>query len=228
MTSINYNEFQAGQGVSAPALNQNFSLTNTAIETLESSVNSSITTLTSSVGLKANKNGSSAEKFNVAAATEDTQAVNLSQLNTRLAPLSPTGSVIWFAGSTVPTGYLLCDGSLISRVTYADLFSVIGVIYGVGDGSTTFALPQLTDNRFIEGSSTVATKNNAALTVKFARNTIPITSTLVMGSNYTGYIAGVHEGAESHAINDVLSGNVTFNNPTVRPKSLTLLPCIKY
>lgn len=53
----------------------------------------------------------------------------------------PSGSVFPFAGTTVPDGFLLCDGSEVSRVTYAKLFEVIGEIYGKGDGSTTFNLP---------------------------------------------------------------------------------------
>jgi microcystin-dependent protein len=46
-----------------------------------------------------------------------------------------------FAGSTAPEGYLMCDGSAISRTTYSALFAVIGTTYGAGDGSTTFNLP---------------------------------------------------------------------------------------
>ena len=53
----------------------------------------------------------------------------------------PVGTIIPFAGNSVPQGYLLCDGSAISRTTYASLFAVIGTIYGAGDGSTTFNLP---------------------------------------------------------------------------------------
>lgn len=56
---------------------------------------------------------------------------------------SPTGSITMFAGSTAPTGYLICDGSAVSRTTYAGLFTVIGTTYGTGDGSTTFNLPNL-------------------------------------------------------------------------------------
>jgi len=58
-------------------------------------------------------------------------------------PSSPTGVINSFAGSTAPSGWLLCDGSAVSRVTYSALFAVIGTIYGVGDGSTTFNLPNL-------------------------------------------------------------------------------------
>jgi microcystin-dependent protein len=53
----------------------------------------------------------------------------------------PIGWVIDWAASTLPTGYLYCDGSVISRTTYADLFTVIGTTFGAGDGSTTYALP---------------------------------------------------------------------------------------
>ena len=62
----------------------------------------------------------------------------------------PVGSVIAFAGSTAPTGFLICDGTAVSRTTYADLFTAVGVIYGSGDGSTTFNLPDLR-GEFIRG-----------------------------------------------------------------------------
>ena len=55
----------------------------------------------------------------------------------------PAGSIISFAGAAAPTGYLLCDGSAVSRTTESDLFGVIGTTYGAGDGSTTFNLPDL-------------------------------------------------------------------------------------
>lgn len=57
----------------------------------------------------------------------------------------PVGAIIPFAGSTIPGGWLLCDGSTVSRTDYSELFAVIGTTYGAGDGSTTFALPSLID-----------------------------------------------------------------------------------
>lgn len=57
----------------------------------------------------------------------------------------PIGTIIPFAGNSIPQGYLLCDGSAISRTNYASLFAVIGTIYGAGDGSTTFNLPDLSN-----------------------------------------------------------------------------------
>ncbi|CAI8813467.1 tail fiber protein [Chryseobacterium sp. IT-36CA2] len=62
----------------------------------------------------------------------------------------PPGSVFYRASSTIPTGYLECNGSAVSRTAYADLFSVIGITYGTGDGSTTFNLPDLR-GEFIRG-----------------------------------------------------------------------------
>ena len=54
---------------------------------------------------------------------------------------TPTGAVISFAGGSVPTGWLLCDGTAVSRTTYAALFTAIGTAFGAGDGTTTFNLP---------------------------------------------------------------------------------------
>ena len=52
-----------------------------------------------------------------------------------------TGMISLYGGTTPPEGWLICDGSAISRTTYASLFSVIGTTYGEGDGSTTFNIP---------------------------------------------------------------------------------------
>ncbi len=64
----------------------------------------------------------------------------------------PAGVIIPFAGTSVPAGYLLCNGAAVSRTDYANLFAAIGTLYGAGDGSTTFALPDLRD-RVLQGSS---------------------------------------------------------------------------
>jgi len=59
------------------------------------------------------------------------------------ARVAPTGIVVPFAGSAAPTGWLLCYGQAISRTTYATLFGVVSTAYGIGDGSTTFNVPDL-------------------------------------------------------------------------------------
>jgi microcystin-dependent protein len=55
----------------------------------------------------------------------------------------PVGSVTAFAGSSAPSGWLLCGGQTVSRTQYSGLFLTIGTTYGAGDGSTTFTLPDL-------------------------------------------------------------------------------------
>lgn len=64
-------------------------------------------------------------------------------LTATAGPSTETGSLVPFAGATPPSGYLLCDGSAVSRTTYAALFAVIGTDWGPGDGSTTFNVPDL-------------------------------------------------------------------------------------
>lgn len=56
---------------------------------------------------------------------------------------SPVGSIFMFAGESIPAGYLNCDGRAVSRGNYAELFAAIGVLWGPGDGATTFNLPDL-------------------------------------------------------------------------------------
>lgn len=85
-----------------------------------------------------------------------------STFNTADTNYMPTGTVLPFAGNTIPNGYLLCDGSAVSRSTYANLFNVIGTLYGAGDGSTTFNLPNLVE-RFVEGGSSSGEVKNAGL-----------------------------------------------------------------
>lgn len=68
------------------------------------------------------------------------------QLATEYSPPTmtlPTGLITPFGGTVVPERWLLCDGSAISRSTYAALFSVLGTVFGSGDGSTTFNLPDM-------------------------------------------------------------------------------------
>jgi phage-related tail fiber protein len=64
--------------------------------------------------------------------------------------LIPTGMIAPFAMSTAPTGWLECDGSAVSRTTYSDLFAALSTTHGVGDGSTTFNVPDLR-GEFIRG-----------------------------------------------------------------------------
>lgn len=77
----------------------------------------------------------------------------------------PTGSMFPFAGNSAPVGFLLCQGQTVSRTTYSALFNVISTTYGVGDGSTTFALPD-TRSRVLVGSGQGSGLTNRALGAK--------------------------------------------------------------
>lgn len=71
--------------------------------------------------------------------------------------LVPVGTVVEYAAAAAPTGWAICDGSAISRSVYAALFSVIGTLYGVGDGSTTFNLPDCRARTIVGYDSGAAT-----------------------------------------------------------------------
>ena len=109
----------------------------------------------------------------------------------------PAGMVMYFANATVPQGWLQCNGAVISRATYVDLFSAIGTVYGTGNGSTTFNLPDFR-GQFLRAwpstTPTVATFtgtiNNAATPTPAAGNILTVstapTGTLRIGQVITG------------------------------------------
>jgi microcystin-dependent protein len=90
---------------------------------------------------------------------------NASTIDEFLSYATPVGAMLDFAGPQAPPGWLICDGRLISRVTYSQLFAVIATYWGAGDGSTTFALPP-TPGRAMVGPGTVIDElgNSLALT----------------------------------------------------------------
>jgi microcystin-dependent protein len=115
----------------------------------------------------------------------------------------PTGSMVPYVGATAPTGWLLCDGTPVSRTTYADLFAVIGTKAGIGDGSTTFALPDMKD-RFLGGNLLTATQyaqNAGAVTPNAAFSAPAHTHTQGgHGHTFTGS-SHSHDIAHDHADN---------------------------
>lgn len=76
------------------------------------------------------------------------------------ALLVPVGGLMMWGTGTAPSGWLLCDGSAVSRTTYSGLFAVIGTTFGVGDGSTTFNLPTFVD-RFPVGAGSSYSLNSS-------------------------------------------------------------------
>ncbi len=78
-----------------------------------------------------------------------------------IPPTEATGTIKMFGGTSAPTGFALCDGSAISRTTFATLFAVIGTTFGSGDGSTTFNVPDM-GGRVPAGKEASATRLTSA------------------------------------------------------------------
>lgn len=145
----------------------------------------------------------------------------VSSLQTLVNSAAPTGVVQAYAGNTVPSGWLLCDGSAVSRTQYSGLFNVISTTYGSGDGSTTFNLPNLL-NKFIEGSNTAGTEKSAGLpNLKW---TFP-TGKHATGAGWDGG-SGVWYSTYSINANDI---NPIYRDEinTVQPPALTMKYIIK-
>ena len=90
--------------------------------------------------------------------------------------MTPIGGMMEFGGSAAPAKWLLCNGAAISRADYADLFTVIGTAYGVGNGTTTFNLPDLRGRSpyGVGGASVPALGNTAgAEAVALSINNLP-------------------------------------------------------
>lgn len=86
----------------------------------------------------------------------------------------PTGTITMFGGSTAPSGWLICDGSAVSRTTYSALFTVIGTTYGAGNGSSTFNLPNLQGKFALGKSSSYALgSTGGAATVSLTTANLP-------------------------------------------------------
>lgn len=147
----------------------------------------------------------------------------------------PTGVILTFGGSTVPEGFLLCNGAAISRTTYAKLFAAIGTLYGAGDGSTTFNLPDMRD-KFAEGAGTytVGTAVEAELpniTGEFTGSASNITSgAFSVVSASTGYLKldGSYSDCRIYSFNASRSSSIYGNSTTVQPNSLVFYYMIKY
>lgn len=113
--------------------------------------------------------------------TSSLQAATKSYVDQR----APAGAIMAYAANSAPTGWLLCDGSAVSRTTYAALFSVISTTWGIGDGSTTFNVPDLR-GQFLRGYDDRATATSKDTTVISGITTN--TSTTISGIADTTYL----------------------------------------
>lgn len=147
----------------------------------------------------------------------------------------PLGSIIPFSGMITPPGYLECDGREISRIEYADLFDIIGTIYGEGNGASTFNIPDLR-GRFLEGSDSVGAVKEAGLPnitgyIRYKDNTVyDCNGTFT----YSGEGAGVpyvsltgSSYVQKITMDASKSSSIYGNSETVQPPSITIRYIIK-
>lgn len=123
----------------------------------------------------------------------------LTAANTNTYLLNPVGAIQAYVGAAAPTGWLLCDGSNVSRTTYADLFDLIGTTFGAGDGSTTFTLPNL-KGRVPVGLDSAQTEFDALGETGGAKTHTLTTAELPSHSHGDGTLAAASAGAHTHTI----------------------------
>ena len=130
---------------------------------------------------------------------------------------NPTGALVMWTTSTAPTGWLLCNGTAVSRTTYAALFAVVGTTFGVGDNSTTFNLPNYVE-RMPFGASLTTTASvtgtiGALVAASIAGTTMTVSGltrgTLAVGDSITG--TGVPSGATITAFGSGSGGVGTYS-----------------
>jgi microcystin-dependent protein len=161
---------------------------------------------------------------------------------TLLAQFIPAGTILPFGGTVVPSGFLLCNGQSVSRSTYADLYTAIGVAFGSGNGSTTFNMPDLR-GRFLRGVDSGATRDpdrasrtamasggNAGDNVgsvqddELKAHVHSQTAYWETNSGGNGYVASNASGSNANTISNIAS---TGGNET-RPKNANVNYIIKY
>jgi microcystin-dependent protein len=120
----------------------------------------------------------------------------------------PSGTVVMYAGDLPPAGYLICNGSAVSRVSYAALYAAIGTAFGVGDGSTTFTLPDMRD-RLPLGTSTTRTRGSVGGAVSATLTSAHIPQhTHSIDHDHASFFSGAmnQNSTHSHAIDGAITG----------------------
>ena len=115
-----------------------------------------------------------------------------------------TGTILPWSASSLPTGFLECDGAAVSRSTYSALFAIVSTTYGAGDGSSTFNLPNLADNVPVgkSGSKALASTGGA--------NTVSVTATGNVGGATANATLSTAQLA-SHSHPGGATGNTGYN-----------------
>lgn len=140
------------------------------------------------------------------------------------------GTIAYLGMSTAPTGWLKANGAAVSRTTYADLFTAIGTIFGAGDGSTTFNLPDLRgefprgwdDGRGVDSARAFG----SAQTHQLGSHSHTVGVRLSAGLGGNGSPASADNNANFNRATSAAGG--TENGNETRPRNVALLACIKF
>lgn len=147
--------------------------------------------------------------------------INANNIFMNNALLVPTGSIISYVSEIAPSGWLLCDGSAISRSIYSNLFAIIGVTFGLGDGSITFNLPNLRDRVPLGKSNDntigdIGGNSTHTLTVDELPSHTHTGITNSSGSHSHGFIMAKDDGNSSHTIGQHPAGDASpSSNPYI-------------
>lgn len=147
--------------------------------------------------------------------------------------LMPSGSIIYLARNTAPTGWLKANGAAISRTTYASLFSAIGTTFGAGDGSTTFNLPDLR-GEFIRGWDNDRGVDMSRVFGSAQEDLLKNHKHTIRGGDYfaarAGFDAAIDWYSQISNANDAsyYGMDVSGGGAETRPRNIALLACIKY
>ena len=155
----------------------------------------------------------------------------------------PVGSVIHVCTQTAPGGWLKANGAVVSRTTYANLFAAIGTTFGVGDGSTTFTLPDLR-GEFIrgwdDGKGTDTGRAFGSAQLDAFQNIYGVLANMwgFAGAGTSGVFgSGVSGSSNQPSTGGGVSRDISFNASNsagartaseTRPRNVALLACIKY
>ena len=103
----------------------------------------------------------------------------------------PVGIIQMFAGSTSPNGWLVCDGSTVSRSAYSDLFKIIGTTYGAGNSNTTFTLPDM------RGRCPIGVGTGASLTARTLGSNVGAETATLSEANMASHTHATTVGTQS-------------------------------
>ena len=142
--------------------------------------------------------------------------------------VQPAGMISPFGNSTAPSGWLQCNGAAVSRTTYSDLFAAIGIVYGAGDGTTTFNVPEIRgefvrawDNaRGVDSGRAIGSFQDATGIDDVTNDAVGLGHDDVDGPTYNTQTVNSSPG--------IAGSTAAHSRWRIRPRNLSPLYCIKY